>query len=102
MKKTKIDVERLASLSGLSLSDSEILAFERDMDELISFADKIKTFDGSSFDKEPFFVHSEKDVLRKDECQESLSPASLLSATAEKRGGYISVPEILSDKGADK
>ena len=102
MKKTKIDIERLASLSGLSPSDSEMLAFERDMTELISFADRIKEFYDGSLGKGPFFVHSEKDILRNDECRESLSSDALLSASAEKQHGYISVPEILSDKGADK
>ncbi|MBE6668116.1 MAG: hypothetical protein E7607_07410 [Ruminococcaceae bacterium] len=102
MKRTKIDLDALASLSGLSLSNSERLSFERNMEELISFADRIKDFNGSSLGKEPFFVHSEKDVLRNDVCRESLSSNALLSASAEKQHGYISVPEILSDKGADK
>ena len=102
MKNTKIDLEHLAALSGLSLSDSEKAAFEKDMDELISFADRIKDFDGDTLESEPFFVHSEKNIFRKDECADSLSSASLLSAAAQKRDGYIAVPEILSDKGADK
>ena len=41
----KTDIEKIASLSGLSLSDAERLAFAADIEEMLTFADKIKNSD---------------------------------------------------------
>ena len=98
----KIDIGKIASLSGLSLSDSEKLAFSADIEEMLTFADKIKKTDPLTGSPEPFFVHSEVNALRKDEYKAGISSASLLRASADSRDGFIAVPEVLSDKGADK
>ena len=98
----KIDIEKIASLSGLSLSDAEKEGFSADIEEMLSFANKIKETDSHADRPEPFFVHSEANALRKDEYKAGLSSASLLRASADSRGGYIAVPEVLSDKGASK
>ena len=98
----KTDIEKIASLSGLSLSDTEKLAFAADIEEMLTFADKIKNSDSLTDSPEPFFVHSEVNALRKDEYKAGLSSASLLSASADSRDGFIAVPEVLSDKGAGK
>jgi aspartyl/glutamyl-tRNA(Asn/Gln) amidotransferase C subunit len=98
----KIDLDRLASLSGLSLSDAEKESFSADIGEMLSFADKIKSSTPLSDRPAPFFVHSEVNALRKDEYKAGLSSDALLRASADRKNGFIAVPEVLSDKGADK
>ena len=98
----KIDLDRLASLSGLSLSDAEKESFSADIEEMLSFADKIKSSDPLLDRPAPFFVHSEVNALRKDEYKIGLSSDALLRASADRKNGFIAVPEVLSDKGADK
>ena len=98
----KIDLDRLASLSGLSLSDAEKESFSADIEEMLSFADKIKSSTPLSDRPAPFFVHSEVNALRKDEHKAGLSSDALLRASADSRDGFIAVPEVLTDKGADK
>ena len=95
-----IDIDKIAALSGLSVSSEERAALSRDIEEMIAFVEKISLAEGGDTDT-PFFPHREINVFREDIPQKSVDRELLLSAAGDTEGGYISVPRVIGNGGGD-
>ena len=89
-------VERVAVLSRLELSETEIAQFSTQLSAIVDYIEKINTLDT---DKVEPLAHclSVQNVLREDVPKPSLSNDSALANAPDRGDGYFIVPKILDD-----
>ena len=90
----KKDVEYVAWLARLELSEEEKEKFTRQLGQVLEHAEKIKSLDTE--DVEPTsHVIAMKNVMREDEVRPCLSQDEALSNAPSREGGYFKVPRII-------
>ena len=96
-KKQKVsekEVEKIASLSRLSLSKEELVSHTEDMNNILDYMDLLNEVDTDNID-ELVNVHDMKSPLRDDKFEESLSKDSVIENSPESSEDYIKVPIVL-------
>lgn len=94
MKITKEQVEHVANLARLNLTDEEKEHLTKDMEAIIEFADQINSLDIS--DVEPTaHVIPINNVFRDDNVRPSMDRDELLSNAPNMDNGCFSVPKIV-------
>lgn len=93
MEIRKEEIEHIANLSMLNLSDEEITRYTKDMEELVRFADKINELDTASLEESAFALDA-TNVFRKDEIRESFDRELLLSNAPNSNGEAYSLPSV--------
>ncbi|OFW56166.1 MAG: asparaginyl/glutamyl-tRNA amidotransferase subunit C [Actinobacteria bacterium RBG_19FT_COMBO_54_7] len=88
------DVEYVAWLARLDLSEEEKERFTRQLDNVLEHAQKIKSLDTSEVEPTPHVLPL-KNVMRDDEIKPSLSQEEALSNAPHREGAYFVVPRIL-------
>ncbi len=88
----KFDIEKIASLAMLSLSEGEKEALSRDMEEILLFASKVTAL--ADADAETLC----RDTLRADEPFPSLPREELLQNAKTSRDGCITVPRVIGSE----
>lgn len=88
------DIEHIAKLSMLNLSDEEITRYTKDMEQIIGFANKINDIDTSEIEESAFALDA-KNVFRKDEVRESFDRDLLLSNAPNSNGEAYSLPNVM-------
>lgn len=97
MEKTTVDVENIANLARLYLTDEEKKSYARDMNSIIAFADTIANADTSNIKAREHLI-SVTNVLREDgEVIHNIEREELLAACPTKKDGYITVPRIVEN-----
>lgn len=92
----KIDVSHIAKLANLSLSKEEKEKFERQLDETISYIDKLR--ETSTESTEPTSqVTGVENVTRDDVITPSLSQEEALKNAKSTYNGFFKVNAILED-----
>jgi len=91
---SRVEIEKLASLSRLKLSDEEIVRMQGDMTSILAYVDKLKTVTGK--DTGPV-MSVNKNVLREDaDSHESgLYTEKLIKAAPKSDDDYVKVKKIL-------
>ena len=87
-----INIERLADIAMLSLTEEEKQKLTADAKKLISFAEKIKDFE---YDEVKYGKRGPKNVLRADKPSPCTNRESLLSGCVSTAGGFIEVPAVI-------
>ena len=90
------DIEALANLARIELSDAEIERFSKEFDDILEYVSAIKGLAGESMAPE---VVKHFNIFRKD--QDPL-PAdayteALLAAAPERHGRYVKVKKVLKN-----
>lgn len=94
MKITKEQVEHVANLARLNLTDEEKEQMTKDMEAIIAFADQINGLDIA--DVEPTaHVIPINNVFRDDEVKPSMERDILLSNAPNQKNGCFNVPKIV-------
>lgn len=94
MKITRKDVEEVAYLSRLQLSEVDIEKITRQLDVILKYADILKEADTA--DVQPTaHVMPIKNVMRPDEVKQSLARDIALKNASEQEDGYFKVPKIM-------
>ena len=94
---TQKEVEHVAKLARLELSEDEKRTFTRQLSAILTYMDQLKTLDTS--DVEPTMtVLPTENVLRDDEVRPSLPQESALANAPEQADGFFRVPRILEDR----
>ncbi len=86
---TKTDVERVASLACVELSDEELQEFTLQLGAILEYFDELADIEAQPPTKEG------ENVLRPDEVAASLSQEDALSNAPRVDGGYFRGPRIL-------
>lgn len=94
MKLTKKEVEHVAMLARLSLSEEEIDSFRAQLSSILDYAEKINSIDTN--DVEPtYHVLPLTNVWREDEQHTPLSQEDVFGNAPQRDGNYFRVPRIL-------
>ena len=92
------DIEHIAKLSMLNLSDEEITRYTKDMEQIVGFANKINDIDTSEIEESAFALDA-KNVFRKDGVRESFDRDLLLSNAPNSNGEAYSLPNVMDQEG---
>ena len=96
MEKTKISIEevkRLAGLSSLEFSEEELKAFIPEFENMLELVDQVKNCDVDNIG----FTHDSHKLadLRPDEATESLPQEEILTNSPKTKKGSFCVPKML-------
>lgn len=97
MKITKQEIERVAALARLELSEEEIKRLIPQLDHILSYVtklDKLKT-EGVPVTTHTQNTQSQTNAFREDLVQESLPREKALSNTANENGESFVVPKVV-------
>ncbi len=86
---TKTDVERIASLACVELTDDELHEFTLQLGAILDYFEELTDIEAQVPQKEG------ENVLRPDEVGKSLSQQEALANAARIEGGYFRGPRIL-------
>ena len=93
MEFTKKDVEHLANLSMLNLSEDEIEKYTKDIQEIITMAEQVNEVDTEGVDISAFALDS-YNVFRKDEVRQSIDREALLQNAPSSNGEAYQLPSM--------
>ncbi len=88
------DVEYVAWLARLELTEEEKERFTRQLDHVLEHAQKIKSLQTSEVEPTSHVLPL-KNVMREDEVKPSLSQEEALSNAPKRENGYFLVPRII-------
>lgn len=97
-KLTRADVERIAALARLKLSDAEITLFVHQLGDILTYAEQLQQVDTSGVPPTAHIaVPSTLAPLRDDQPQPSLDRDVVLSQApdADRTRGLLKVPRVL-------
>lgn len=91
---TRTEIEKLAALSRLKLSEEELSRMESDMGSILAYVDKLKAAIGSEAGP---VMSANKNVLRedKDPHEGGIYTKRLVEAAPKHQGEYVEVKKIL-------
>ena len=97
MKITEKEVRNIAGLAHLNLSDEEIAGYQANMEEILSYVDKLNEL--PTDDIEPMaqvlFEGAEQEALRDDVLETSIPVDKALSNAPLAGAGQFKVPRVL-------
>ncbi len=98
-KITMRDVEHVARLSRLALTDQEKERMRRELDGILSYIDKLRALDTAGVPPTSHAVPM-TNVMREDEPRPSLPQDEMLANAPERSGEFFRVPKII-EEGAE-
>lgn len=85
-------VKKMAELAMLDLTDAEVDKYEKELEKILSYVEKIKEVDTKSIE---YQSHVDiKNVMRDDVAVEGLDQKKAVEQTKNERG-YIVVPNVI-------
>lgn len=93
---SKEDVIKVADLARLNLTDSEVTEYTDQLQKILKHVEDLEKVDTKGVEPTSFTVPL-RQVFRKDEIRESLSPEEALKNAPSKVGTAFKVPKIISD-----
>jgi aspartyl-tRNA(Asn)/glutamyl-tRNA(Gln) amidotransferase subunit C len=95
MEITREDINHLADLSNLSLSDTEAESLEKDLGNIVNYISELKELNTDNV--EPTYqVFEMENVWRNDEIEDQeANREALLNLTVEEKENQIKVPKVL-------
>lgn len=90
----KIDIAKISKLAGLTLTDSEIKKFSKQLAEVINYVDKLSEISFKNSTAENSY-HNLKNSSRGDRLDPSLNQEEALSNHKKSTNGYFTTKRIL-------
>lgn len=97
MKLNPEEVEKVASLARLTLTEEEKKRFSHQLSSILTHMDALNKVVTEKVDQAGGDRH-EENVLREDHVIPSLTQEEALSNAPESHSGFFKVPKILSDR----
>ena len=94
MKISRAEVEHIANLARLELTEDEIEQLESDLSQILEYVDQLNELDTTEVPPTSHVV-GEGDVLREDVTRPSLPPEDVLSNAPQAEEGYFRVHAVL-------
>lgn len=88
------EVEKIAALSRLSLSDEEKKEYQHHLEEVLVMAQKLSELDTDNV-VPTAHIQGVENVLRKDVIQESMDNEQLTANAPERENGCFIVPKVV-------
>jgi aspartyl-tRNA(Asn)/glutamyl-tRNA(Gln) amidotransferase subunit C len=97
MDLTQKEVEHVAKLARLEVSEDEKGMFARQLSAILTYVDQLKTVDTVGVEPTTTVLPAEN-VFREDEVHPSLSEDQALANAPDRADGFFRVPRILEDR----
>ena len=97
MSLTRAEVEHIARLARLALTDEELERFQRQLSDILAYADRLQSVDTSGIPPTAGFLPG-GDELRPDEPGGCLTREELLGNAPLTRSDQFQVPPVLEQK----
>jgi aspartyl-tRNA(Asn)/glutamyl-tRNA(Gln) amidotransferase subunit C len=97
MAVTKKEVEKIAELARLKFSEEEFENFTPQMNEILSYMDKLNELDTENV-KPLSHPVEQSNVFRADELKPSISTEDALKNAPSKDEHHFTVPKVIGDK----
>ena len=97
MKLSKEEVEHVAKLARLAVSEGEKEAFSRQLSEILTYIGKLNELDTSKV-QPTSHVLDLSNVLRDDVIRESLSTTDVLANAPDRVNDFFRVPKIIEER----
>src|SRR5215470_1207468 len=97
MQITRQEVEHVAKLARLEITDVEKDAFSQQLSAILSYVEQLNTVDTTGVEQTATVVKQEN-VFRADSLVPSLSVDKALSNAPESQAGYFMVPKIIGQR----
>jgi aspartyl-tRNA(Asn)/glutamyl-tRNA(Gln) amidotransferase subunit C len=97
MEISKQEVERVAKLARLEISEGEKDAFSKQLSSILTYIEELKSWDTTAIEPTAT-VLEETNVLREDRAKPSLPVEQALMNAPDSDGGYFRVPRILEER----
>ncbi len=96
---SRADVEHIARLARVELSEAEKIKFEKDLSDILAFVEKLSEVDTSQIEPLSGGTNLEN-VMREDEASRYSETESqaLIDATPRTRDGSVEVPAVFQDR----
>jgi aspartyl-tRNA(Asn)/glutamyl-tRNA(Gln) amidotransferase subunit C len=94
MKITREQVENVARLARLAISEREKELFTRQLGEILTYIEKLKELDTSKVDPTSHVLPI-KNIFREDEVRPSLPREEILKNAPDRTGEFFRVPKII-------
>ncbi len=92
----EVQVRKVAKLSRLNLSDSEIKEFTGQLEAILEYVDKMNQLDTDAVEPLAHCLPI-SNCLREDYATDSLGAKAILSNAPQRDGDFFKVPRILDD-----
>lgn len=96
MSLTKQEVEHIARLARLELSDSEKEEYTGQLNEILSFVAKLNQLDTTGIEPTSHAIPV-RNVFREDAIKPTLAPELVLANAPDRIDNYFKVPKILEE-----
>jgi aspartyl-tRNA(Asn)/glutamyl-tRNA(Gln) amidotransferase subunit C len=96
-KITLEEVEHVARLARLALSDAEKERMRGELDRILTYIDKLRALDTEGVEPTAHAVPL-ANVMREDTPRPSLPQADMLANAPERRGEFFRVPRIIEEE----
>ena len=93
----KIDVKHVAKLANLKLDESELPKFEKQLEEILTYVDKLGEVNTKGIEITSQVTGLEN-VTWEDKSAPSLTQEEALSGTSQTHNGFFKVPAILDNE----
>ena len=97
MEITLKEVEQVAKLARLELSEDEKAIFARQLSAILSYMDQLKTLDTGGVEPTATVLPTDN-VFRDDQVRPSLPQETALANAPDQADGFFRVPRILEDR----
>lgn len=97
MKIQKETVNHIAHLARLKFNEEETKAVQQDLDNMITFMDKLSELNTKNIDP-LVFMSEEINVLREDKAEDTISVQEALKNAPKKDSDYFRIPKVLDKK----
>ena len=96
MPDPKIDIEHVARLARLDLSEAEKERIRSQLDAILTYIDKLRQLKTEGVEPTSHAIPM-VNVMREDEAKPSLSPDDALANAPDRETPYFRVPRIIED-----
>tara|TARA_B100000579_G_C22786740_1_gene832321 strand:- start:591 stop:884 length:294 start_codon:yes stop_codon:yes gene_type:complete len=93
---SKEEVEKVATLARLSLSENEIKQYSKQLEEILDYINQLGSVDTENIIPTTRAVEV-TNVVRRDEVQISSEQELLINLAPQREGKFYKVPKIMSD-----
>ena len=101
MKITQKDVQYVADLANLDLTETERIRMEKDLNAILDYVDQLSELDTANI--EPMaqvaqiarLTTAPADALRPDELRECLPRESVMQSAPQSDGAFFRVPKVI-------
>ena len=90
------DVQHVARLARLELSETELIRMQVELSNILAYIDKLRSVDTAGVEPTSHAVPL-TNVMREDEPRPSLPLADMLSNAPEAAGSFFRVPRIIEE-----